>query len=363
MLAIENGPPVQSRLLELPSEHALSWVHDLVDWEEVVDGARRWYDVQRMRMKLREEGVPHAKIVRTHKTGWGWFDRADFTEPSALGDAMRRFVYRRQTGADPPWHHPHVSERVRRRLTGTHTQGPLRRLSEAFLEGTLAAPFTFSDTVLPSGTFVEQSRVSLWEAVLRYLIGSTVGCYFTAPVEQASDTQGGDAPSEGEDGDKLKVLRPSKDKLCFPSWPILFPNIGTFRVITNTVGVDLYGLTYENWCTRDGVMQETARTIDSLGFNATSEDVLLPNALLLRSAEAVDSVLNAALSGQQATSTASAGYILCSIVNATTKPKSPQTLKSTKKPQSSNPHNPPKFYKVCARRSSSAALSTCCSAS
>lgn len=61
-------------------------------------------------------------------------------------------------------------------------------------------------------------------------------------------------------------------------------------------------------------MQETARAIDDLGFNATSEDPILPNALLLRSAEAVDAVRNAAQSGYQTTSTASAGYILCSIV-------------------------------------------------
>lgn len=74
-----------------------------------------------------------------------------------------------------------------------------------------------------------------------------------------------------------------------------------------------YSLSYENFCTRNGAMQETAQTIDGLGFNATSDDPLLPNALLLRGAEAVDAVLNAALSGQQASATTSAGYILCSI--------------------------------------------------
>ena len=104
--------------------------------------------------------------------------------------------------------------------------------------------------------------------------------YLTAPAEDVSETQGGDHPDQGDDGDKLKVLRPSKDKLCFPAvcidnsnpapspnlpmhgctscisaraspwqFPFLMPRLGAFRVVTNTQGVDLYGLTYERWCT------------------------------------------------------------------------------------------------------------------
>ena len=88
----------------------------------------------------------------------------------------------------------------------------------------------------------------------------------------------------------------------------------TFRVTTNTEGVDLKSLTYEKWCTRDGVLQATAREIDAFGYDARSVDPFLPNAAILRSAEAVDAVLNAARSGAEAeSSTASAGYILCSI--------------------------------------------------
>ena len=73
------------------------------------------------------------------------------------------------------------------------THGKLRRLAEAFLEGTISAPFAFSDTVLPSGTVIEGSRVSVWEATLRYLLSSTIGCYFVKPTMQRSDTQGSDA--------------------------------------------------------------------------------------------------------------------------------------------------------------------------
>lgn len=88
-------------------------------------------------------------------------------------------------------------------------------------------------------------------------------------------------------------------------------------MVTNTQGVDLYGLTYENHCTHDGALQTTARFIDSLGFNSTSEDPFLPNAAVLRSAEAADAIANAARSGTHAKSaTESAGLILCSIVSA-----------------------------------------------
>ena len=61
-------------------------------------------------------------------------------------------------------------------------------------------------------------------------------------------------------------------------------------------------------------MQATAREIDALGYDPRSEDPLLPNAAILRGAEAVDAVLNAARSGGAAESaTESAGHILCSI--------------------------------------------------
>ena len=112
-----------------------------------------------------------------------------------------------------------------------------RRMAEAFFEGTLAAPFAFSDTVLPTGTVVSQSQESFWKALLRYIVSSTVGCaklqfeltlpnstpvqttrrgmhrcYLTAPAVEASDTIGSTA-----DGEPLRILRPSSEKLCFPA--------------------------------------------------------------------------------------------------------------------------------------------------
>jgi hypothetical protein len=90
----------------------------------------------------------------------------------------------------------------------------------------------------------------------------------------------------------------------------------TFRIVTNTQGVDLYGLTYEHHCTHDGALQKTARFLESrFGINATSDDPFLPNVAILRPAEAVDAIANAARSGASAeTATESAGLILCSVV-------------------------------------------------
>lgn len=210
----ENAP----RILELPESHALSWVHEMVgDWHSVFDEASRLRDVVTRRLEARRAGVSHAESVRKHQTGIEWLDHERYTKPSAVGEAMRRLWHRTaHEGADPPWHHRSVGQRVARRLD-EREHGKLRRLAEAFLEGTISAPFTFSDTVLPSGTVIEGSRVSVWEASLRYLLSSTIGCYFVKPEMQRSDTQGAEAGDQGDDGDALKVLRPSAEKLCFPA--------------------------------------------------------------------------------------------------------------------------------------------------
>ena len=81
--------------------------------------------------------------------------------PRSLGDAVRRVLYRKETGADPPWHEPTVLHRVQpaheraarwRRGPGSH----LRRLGVAFFEATIAAPFSFVDSLMPSGVTVEK---------------------------------------------------------------------------------------------------------------------------------------------------------------------------------------------------------------
>ena len=212
---------------QLPKEHALSWLHDLVDWPSAVNEGSRLLAIVRERHKMRETGGAHHDIVKKHPTGWSWLDNAAMSQPTIVGDALRRVLYRKETGADPPWHHKSLRHRVSRRLEDGDAArlahdaeappphfGGLRRLGVAFMESTVAAPFAFYDTLLPSGATVKGSEITFWEATLRYVVAGTVGCYFVAPANEPSKTQGEDGT---EDGDKLKILRPSEEKLCFPA--------------------------------------------------------------------------------------------------------------------------------------------------
>jgi len=230
---------------------------------------------------------------------------------------VRRVLYRKETGADPPWHEPSTLGRVHRRMSerpdgGEGRGSHLRRLGVAFFEATVAAPFAFSDTLMPSGVTVQASEITFWEAILRYLVSSTVGCYFVAPVKEQSDTQGDEGT---QDGDRMFVMRPSEEKLCFPAFPFAMPQIPTFRDLTGTQGVDQYALNYHDYCHgRGSATQVTADSLDALGIDARSENPFLPNAAILRGAEAVDAILNAADSGSSdVPNTMNAGRILCSI--------------------------------------------------
>ena len=98
--------------------------------------------------------------------------------------------------------------------------------------------------------------------------------------------------------------------------PYLIPQIGTFRVLTNTVGVDFYELTYAKYCMEEGAADTVAKTIDDLnvaGYTAVSNDALFPNAPLLRVAEGGDAIANAVRSFGETSARAAAGRILCTI--------------------------------------------------
>ena len=270
----------------------------------------------RDRHRLRETGASHADIVNQHPTGYEYLDDARLSSPSILGDAVRRVLYRKETGADPPWHEPTVLHRVRRRMSerpdgGEGAGSHLRRLGVAFFEATIAAPFSFVDTLMPSGVTVGKSEITFWEATLRYIVSSTVGCYFVAPNNDEIDTQGDEGP---EGGDRMFVMRPGKEKLCFPAWPFAIPQLPEFRVITRTQGVDQYGLNYHDYCHgRGSATQVTADSLEALGIDPRSDSLLGPNIAVLRAAEAVDSILNAASSGSpDVENSMNAGRILCS---------------------------------------------------
>ena len=92
------------------------------------------------------------------------------------------------------------------------------------------------------------------------------------------------------------------------------PQMPTFRDITRTQGVDQYALNYHDYCHGDGsATQVTADGIEALGIDPRSDNPLLPNAAILRGAEAVDAVMNAADSGSpDVPNSMNAGRILCS---------------------------------------------------
>lgn len=102
------------------------------------------------------------------------------------------------------------------------------------------------------------------------------------------------------------------------------PQMPAFRDLTRTQGVDVYALSYHAYCHGDGsATQITADSIEALGINPRSENVLLPNAAILRGAEAVDAIMNAADSGStDVPNTMNAGRILCSSATSM-RPKPP----------------------------------------
>ena len=97
-------------------------------------------------------------------------------------------------------------------------------------------------------------------------------------------------------------------------FPFAMPQIPAFRDITRTQGVDQYALSYHDYCHgRGSATQVTADSLEALGIDPQSENVLLPNAAILRGAEAVDAILNAADSGStDVPNSMNAGRILCS---------------------------------------------------
>ena len=109
----------------------------------------------------------------------------------------------------------------------------------------------------------------------------------------------------------LALLTPARVPAQFP---FALPQVPEFRDITGTQGVDQYALNYHDYCHGDGsATQITADSLEALGIDARSENPLLPNAAILRGAEAVDAILNAADSGSpDVPNSMNAGRILCS---------------------------------------------------
>jgi hypothetical protein len=139
------GRHASSSTVELPESHALSWVHEVFDVPSIFAEGRRLVDTETKRHDMRSAGHPHLLINERHPHGYDRLDHPDY-KPSKLGDALRRLAHRMQLGRDPDWHEPAWFQPGGRRLQEQATKSHGRLLSDAFLGGTLAAPFGASTT-------------------------------------------------------------------------------------------------------------------------------------------------------------------------------------------------------------------------
>jgi len=230
---------VRRRIPEIKPDHGLAWVHELVDWYSASEEWYRVHDLITKRNEMRIQGRKMNEILRAHPTGYAVLDDHERFAFSRFGDALRRMWHRRVNGTDA-----HFVNHTRSHLdhAGKHSperHGRLRRLSEGFLGPVLAAPYAFADTVVygSSGSIsVPSTKEDVFTATIRYVVYSTIGCYLTEPQYTVASTSisNPDDPTEGSDGDTLKVFRPGDTYLCFPGpkRAVLNPNVHTFKILT-----------------------------------------------------------------------------------------------------------------------------------
>ena len=314
----------------IPSDHHLSWLHDVVDWQAAHKEWKRLVAVLEGREKLRVEGVSRRRLLEQHPTGYTWLDDHERHEFTPVGDALRRLWHLRTSGDNV------IHEREA-------PKGFVRRLSSGFFGPVAAAPFSLFKTEVFAGTpksyDIPASKDNIFVATLKYLVYSTVGCYLVKPKPNPVFTQANQpSPSQGTDGAELEVVRASEQKLCFPSIPFVFPSMPTFRQLTNTEGVDyrkditcthfqprthprfladvcsLNVCADEEYCTRDGAQQATRDAFEELGITVPSDAASwLGLGGILRVAEAVDSITGfvyaSTLSGRDAVGAAFCGVV------------------------------------------------------
>jgi len=242
------------RTPEIPANHALSWVHELVHWPTVADEWTRIHDIVAQRHEMRIQGRKMHEILRKHPTGYSFLDNHETFAFSKVGDALRRLWHRRVNGTDAHFvnhtrsHYDHAGKHAPER------HGRLRRLSEGFLGPVVAAPYALFDTVLygtvasgAGAVTVPETGEDIFTAAIRYVVYGTIGCYLTQPSLSSSSTsiENPDDPSEGADGDTLKVFKPDDSFLCFPAIPFVLPLMQTWREFTKSQGVEYHKLTYE----------------------------------------------------------------------------------------------------------------------
>ena len=237
---------------EIPANHRLSWVHELVDWEALADEWTRLHDIFSKRDEARMHGRSMKDILHSHQTGYSLLDDHTKFGFSKVGDAIRRLWHRKTNGSDVGFveHTRSKDDRAGKHVPegrGHH----VRRLAESFLGPVVRAPYALFDTVLFRGTYREyvapRATENIFVSALRYVVFSTVGCYLVKPSEFAVSSQNDDPenPGAATDGAQIKVLRVDSARFCFPAIPFVIPTLPTWREFTKSEGIDYEILTYE----------------------------------------------------------------------------------------------------------------------
>ena len=337
------------RIPELKPDHALSFLHELVDWPSAADEWNRVHDLLTQRHAMRLQGRNMREILDTHPTGYTLLDDHDRFSFSKVGDALRRLWHRRVNKTDRHFVDHVNSEHDHAGKHAPERHGRLRRLSEGFLGPVVAAPYSLFDTVLygtagggaSESVTIPETGEDIFTAAIRYIVYGTIGCYLVSPKRNPV-TSGIDNPedaSEGADGEALKVFRPDDTFLCFPAIPFVLPRLPTWRQFTKSDGVEYHKLTYEvrtarrihpcpsrsnlsstvcaqEYCTGNGFQQQARDFFENtLGLRIQTETARwlgVPGAL--RGAEAIDSIVNFVDSANAPEGDWVIGYLLCGIV-------------------------------------------------
>jgi len=309
------------RDVDIPN-HALSWVHDIVDWNLLADEWTRLHAVFAKRNQARLEGQSMRTVLETHATGYKILDDHTTFAFSKVGDSIRRMWHRKVNGTDEGFltHTASSNDNAGRHHPPQH--GRVRRLAESFLGPVVAVPYAIVDSVLFRGTFreytVSPTAEPFYTAILRYAIFSTVGCYLVKPKEFGVSTQIGEPSNPGQsvDGANLKVLRVDAARVCFPAIPVLLPSMPSWREFTKSEGVVYSALTYEEFCTSDGYQQYAKRFFEGfLSMSVKSEAARWIGVTgALRGAEAIDSIENFVAAGRADEGESVIGFIMCGVV-------------------------------------------------
>jgi len=316
------------------------WVAAALDWRGMADEAHRLAAADSAKMRWWSEGA-HGQLPTDASTGHALLDAR--IPPSTIGRSLR-IVAHAIVQKVPEWEERERGRRLDEALAAAnpravarggndelawsellsdHTRAALlasrllerrdhrtvtRRLSEAFFNGVLAAPYAAYETSTYWGTY-EASSVSYYEAILRYVVFDTALCYLYKSNDGVSDAQMGSS-SRGQNNDGTTVRTHHDDRMCFPAIPFLPSRLPTFREATGTEGVDWNALSYDTACHAETLHGSKLWLLDK-NFDLTSPWQGI--ALVMRTSEAVDSVRNFVNSGRSDDSMHAAAMLMCGV--------------------------------------------------